>query len=167
MKPKRTADLSLFLTVTGLLLASLLSEPAFGQSVIQNLVQNIDTLRFENFHVPIYTGKPAPINWKSVPLVSRHDKKITYAIKHGVNFAGHYRIVEWNCGPEHKCWVIVDVKTGWIYEQYPTTCGMDFKSDSRMLVGSDCMPGQIHAGGNDGVFEWRNNRLIQLQLGGR
>ena len=164
MKPKRAAGLAV---VSLLFLSLTIAHDAFGQAVIQDLVQNSDMLRYENFRVPIDSHRIRRINWTSVPLASRHDKKISQVIGKTANFAGHYRIVQWDCGPGHKCWVIIDVKTGWIYEQYPTTCGVDFKPSSRMLVGSDCMPGVIHAGGNIGVFEWRDNRLIQIQLGSR
>jgi hypothetical protein len=51
-----------------------------------------------------------------------------------VNFAGHYTFVWWGCGSPCQDGVIVDRRTGKIYDAPSASLGYDFKQNSRMLI---------------------------------
>jgi hypothetical protein len=74
-----------------------------------------DAPRFEDFKVPVFTGKSAR------PAV-RKDKRswlfrteLREAAAEGANFAGHYRLASWGCGPACFQWALIDVKSGQIF----------------------------------------------------
>jgi hypothetical protein len=50
------------------------------------------------------------------------------------NFAGHYTFVIWGCGTECQMSMIIDRRTGKIYDSPEASCGYDFTADSRMLI---------------------------------
>lgn len=98
--------------------------------------------QFDNFKVDeVYTGQLASPNFKTDPSAKRFVSLIKQSCKEeGVNFAGHYTIVEWGCGTFCAEMAIVDRVTGKIiYSQIPFDTadghsGADYKIDSRMLI---------------------------------
>jgi len=50
------------------------------------------------------------------------------------NFAGHYSFVYWGCGSSCQSSLLIDRKTGKIYDSPGASLGYDFKVDSRMLI---------------------------------
>jgi hypothetical protein len=50
------------------------------------------------------------------------------------NFAGHYTFVYWGCGAPCKSSLLVDRKTGKIYDSPSASLGYDFRVGSKMLV---------------------------------
>jgi len=50
------------------------------------------------------------------------------------NFAGHYTFVYWGCGTSCQNSLLIDRKTGEIYDSPNASLGYDFKVDSRMLI---------------------------------
>ncbi len=50
------------------------------------------------------------------------------------HFAGHYSFSFWGCGSPCQMSVIVDRKTGKIYDSPTATRGYEFRKDSRMLI---------------------------------
>lgn len=50
------------------------------------------------------------------------------------NFAGHYTFVYWGCGSPCQSSLLIDRKTGKIYDSPGASLGYDFKVDSRMLI---------------------------------
>lgn len=50
------------------------------------------------------------------------------------NFAGHYTFVFWGCGSPCKSSMLIDRKTGKIYDAPASELGYDFKVNSRMLI---------------------------------
>jgi len=50
------------------------------------------------------------------------------------NFAGYYTFVSWGCGSPCQDAVIVDRRTGYIYDAPPASLGYDFRLNSRMLI---------------------------------
>lgn len=74
-----------------------------------------DAPRFEDFKVPVFTGKLAK------PAV-RADKRswlfrteLREAAAEGANFAGHYRLASWGCGTACFQWAIIDIKSGRVF----------------------------------------------------
>jgi hypothetical protein len=49
-------------------------------------------------------------------------------------FAGHYTLASWGCGAPCRMSVIVDRRTGKIYDSPDAEFGYQFKADSRLLV---------------------------------
>lgn len=94
-------------------------------------------IRFSDFEVPIeHEQVKAPIKFSSNPMARQFRTAIREGYKNGINFGGHYCLIEWGCGsPCHDC-VLVDVKTGIVYDGVSTGYGYDFKKGSRMLIGS-------------------------------
>lgn len=97
--------------------------------------------KFDNFKVDkIYKGKLAPPNFATDPVAKHFVTKIKRSCKEGVNFAGHYTIVEWGCGALCQHMAIIDRISGKIiYSQIPFDTldghsGIDFRIDSRMLI---------------------------------
>lgn len=50
------------------------------------------------------------------------------------NFAGHYTFVYWGCGSPCQSSLLIDRKTGIIYDSPGASLGYDFRVDSRMLI---------------------------------
>jgi hypothetical protein len=98
--------------------------------------------QFKDFKTnSLYKGKLAKPNF----LTDKYAKRFITRIKDGcensgVNFAGHYTIVEWGCGAACAEMVIVDRINGEIiYSKIPFDtadghCGVEYKIDSRMLI---------------------------------
>jgi hypothetical protein len=125
--------------------------------------------KFEDYPVPPYTGKYAPINWKSNPHAKRFKTVITQGVHSGANFAGHYCIVEWGCGTMCQSWVIVDLITGKIFDGIPASRGLDYRPNSRLLI---LDPPYENGQWNDAilgppeVYEWSKNKLHLLEKAG-
>lgn len=98
--------------------------------------------QFENFKVDkVYKGKLASPDFTTDPNAKRFISMIKMGCKEeGVNFAGHYTIVEWGCGTFCAEMAIIDRISGKIiYSQIPFDksdghSGADYKTDSRMLI---------------------------------
>jgi hypothetical protein len=50
------------------------------------------------------------------------------------NFAGHYTFVYWGCGSPCQSSLLIDRKTGKIYDSPGASLGYDFRVDSKMLI---------------------------------
>jgi hypothetical protein len=141
------------------------------------LAQQKSLPRFEDFPVrEKFVGKPAPVK-----LLSRKARTFRTALRRGAktspNFAGHYMIAFWGCGPM-ACggFGIIDARTGNVYftpietvslayldqeEQNP----VKFRKDSRLLIitGSvDFADGTTNIGKY--FYVWKNNRLKLIRF---
>jgi hypothetical protein len=77
----------------------------------------------------------AVLDLSSKTGASRFKTRISTAYKADtVNFAGHYTFVWWGCGSPCQDAVIVDRRTGKVYDAPEAALGYDFKADSRMLI---------------------------------
>lgn len=50
------------------------------------------------------------------------------------NFAGHYSFVSWGCGSPCQNSLVIDRKTGKIYDSPGSSLGYDFRIDSKILI---------------------------------
>jgi hypothetical protein len=96
----------------------------------------------------------------STPLDNRFRTAIKDGVAKGVNFAGHYIIVTWGCGIGCQSFVIVDAKTGKVYDPAFAEVGyhfpvpglkvdwwcysdlLNFRKDSNLLVVQGCLQGK-------------------------
>jgi hypothetical protein len=89
----------------------------------------------------IYTGKLAKPNFSTDPAAKRFITRITEGCKDsGVNFAGHYTIIEWGCGMLCQEMALVDRITGEIifssipFDTADGHSGVLYGPGSRMLI---------------------------------
>ena len=72
--------------------------------------------RFEEYPAATtYKGR-AHLPILATPLDHKYRTTIRIAAAKGVNFSGHFAIVTWGCGTGCKGFVIVDLKTGTVYD---------------------------------------------------
>ncbi len=98
--------------------------------------------KFEDFKVnQIYKGKLAEPDFKTDPDAKYFITRIKESCKkEGINFAGHYTIVEWGCGCLCQLMAIVDRINGKIlfskipFDTVDGHSGSDYRIDSRMLI---------------------------------
>jgi hypothetical protein len=68
--------------------------------------------------------------------------RITEGCKDGINFAGYYTLIYWGCGTSCQYGVIVNIKTGKIFDGYQSSLGSEFKKDSESIImNSDIIDG--------------------------
>ena len=89
---------------------------------------------FAENEVPIYTGKLANPDFTSNPEAKMFITRITEGCKEGVNFAGHYTLIYWGCGTSCQYGVVVNRKTGEIFDGYQTSLGSSFKANSKLIL---------------------------------
>ncbi len=80
-----------------------------------------DAPRFEDFRVPLYTGKPARPDVRSKARSRLFRTELREAALQGVNFAGHYRLTSWGCGAACAEWAIIDIQSGQVF--HPANLG--------------------------------------------
>ncbi len=98
--------------------------------------------QFDHFKADIiYKGKLAPPDFSTDPKAKHFITRIREGCEaEGVNFAGHYTIIEWGCGALCQEMAIVDRISGQIiYSHIPFDTadghsGTRYKIDSRMLI---------------------------------
>jgi len=83
-----------------------------------------ESLPFDKYPSRILHLKPAVPQLRT-PLAQEHRTAIRNGAKHGPNFAGHYTVVDWGCGTSCGIYVIVDARTGTIYEPPEISKGVD------------------------------------------
>jgi hypothetical protein len=136
--------------------------------------------KFDNYKVDkVYKGQLASPNFTTDPNAKRFISMIKQGCKEGVNFAGHYTIVEWGCGTLCAEMAIVDRISGKIiYSQIPFDTadghsGVDYKIDSRMLIINTAALSEFDDyeqgyrrfdfGRNPAVYEMKNGSLKQIE----
>lgn len=91
---------------------------------------------FEDFRVPaVDHNKRAGLDLKS----NKHAPMFRTRLREGyasdtANFAGHYTFVYWGCGSPCQSSLLIDRKTGKIYDAPEANLGYDFRSTSRMMI---------------------------------
>ncbi len=132
---------------------------------------------FEDFRVPataMFSGTPAAPQFKT-PSQREFRTMIRWATKKGPNFAGHYTVAEWGCGTACEQIVVVDLRSGDVYEGPfgnlpraliylgPTVdedkTGMFYHRDSSLFVAKGC-PNDTACGTY--FYEWTGSEFKLL-----
>jgi len=93
---------------------------------------------FNEEPISVYDGKLVAPDFKSNPEAKMFVTRITEECEQGVNFAGHYTLIYWGCGTSCQYGVVVNRKTGEIFNGYQSSLGSEFKKDSkRIIINSD------------------------------
>lgn len=93
-------------------------------------------LRFSDFRVnTVEHQKYADLDLTSNKYASMYRTRLKQGYSADTaNFAGHYSLVYWGCGSGCKLAVIIDRKSGKIYDAPESSRGYKFRVDSRMLI---------------------------------
>ncbi|MBL4904606.1 MAG: hypothetical protein JKZ00_00955 [Flavobacteriaceae bacterium] len=89
---------------------------------------------FKEYTVPVYQGILKEPDFTSNPEAKMFITRIKEGCKSGVNFAGHYTLIYWGCGTACQSGVIVDRKTGVIYDGYMSSLGSEFYKESAFII---------------------------------
>ena len=95
------------------------------------------TPTFERYAVQVEAIRSPRIDLGSHPIGRKYRTQIRYTVKtQGVNFGGHYTLVEWGCGSPCTQLAIVDLKSGDIWHDADVIAarGFVFHADSTLLV---------------------------------
>lgn len=88
--------------------------------------------------VTVYRGKPAPVNFSSLPEARLFYTTIREQAAEGPNFAGHFTLAGWGCGTDCAGFAIIDAITGKVVFYEPTMEDRgnrwDYDLNSRILV---------------------------------
>ena len=142
------------------------------------LAQANATPRFEDYPVQVFKGRMAALKLNG-PKARSFRTRLREGAKEGVNFAGHYTVVQWGCGAGCLQVAFIDAKTGavffprelngfgvwfWGEKDYDA---VQFKPDSRLLVVSG-FPASEGEGDEpkSGLYyyEWTGTRLRLVKL---
>lgn len=105
------------------------------EKIYSTLIKFEPYISFEDFKVDTIDRVKANLNLSSNKEANRFRTRITNAYKADtVNFAGHYTFVSWGCGSPCQSGVIIDRKTGNVYDAPSAALGYDFRPNSRMLI---------------------------------
>jgi len=127
--------------------------------------------RFQKYPATVFQGVPARPRLET-PLAKDHATIIREGARRGVNFAGEYRVIDWGCGTSCGVYVIVDKRTGKVFEPPEMSKGVDlgvagpeFRLDSRLMVIANCPDPKIYGLKNcqRKFYEWNGSRLVLLK----
>jgi hypothetical protein len=124
-----------------------------------------DSFPFEKYPARVTRRKPSqPI--LTTPLARQHRSVIRKAVRDGVNFAGHYTVVEWGCGTSCAVLVIVDARSGRVYEPSQISKGIDlrvaapeYRPNSTLMVVPSCESKNCERK----LYDWNGSRLILVE----
>ncbi len=115
-----------------------------------------------------FTSAPVMPDFSIAPAAKKFMGQIRSGSRNGPNFAGRYTIVDWGCGSECQSFVIVDAKTGAIFQPDVTAAwGLLYKRDSNLLIVNPLIP-DVRAGGPppewlvSRYYTWDGRKLTQV-----
>jgi hypothetical protein len=130
-----------------------------------------ESFPFDKYPAEVFHGKPTVPHLETA-RARDFSTVILKEAKRGPNFAGHYAIVSWGCGTSCGSYVIVDSRSGRVYE--PTELsnvelwlrGPVYRVDSTLLVLANCLPPPVY-GSKDcerKYYNWDGQKLILLRV---
>ena len=126
---------------------------------------------FDKYPATAWNGKPATPRLET-PLAKAHETIIRKQAAQGPNFAGHYRVVDWGCGTSCAAYVIVNERTGTVYEPPEISRGVElgvagpeFREDSTLMVVANCPPPDVYGfkGCEWKLYRWDGVRLLLIK----
>lgn len=133
--------------------------------------------KFGTYKAPLFNGKPAAPDFRGNPFSNdpEYVEFITKGCKRGINFGGHYTLIERSCGAMCSHLFMVDRRTGKIFtdtmglKEEDGYYGFTYKKDSNLLITDSSVLTDISTGeGNQysimpQVFEWKNDSFVLLE----
>jgi hypothetical protein len=126
---------------------------------------------FQQYPATVLHAVPARPQLET-PLAKQHATIIRKGAKQGVNFAGRYRVIDWGCGSSCGVYIIVDVRTGRVFEPPEISRGVDlgiagpeFRPDSTLMVVASCPMPEVYGVKNceRKFYRWDGFRLVLLK----
>lgn len=114
MKPWRTTTLAVAVALCGFN-GPAMADPTVDRHTITRADLPADAPRFQDYQVPIYTGKPVRPEVRSHRRSYLFRTELRDAAAEGPNFAGHYRLVSWGCGPVCYQWAVINLTSGRVF----------------------------------------------------
>ena len=112
----------------------------YGDTTIQKdkirevLIKFEPYIAFDDYKVNVENVK-AKLQLNSHELGKQFRTAIRECYNNSENlFAGHYTLATWGCGSPCQMNVLIDRRTGKIYDAPDSSVGSDYKKDSRMLI---------------------------------
>lgn len=112
----------------------------YGDTTIQKdkirevLIKFEPYIAFDDYKVNVENVK-AKLDLNSHELGKQFRTVIRECYNNSENlFAGHYTIASWGCGSPCQMNVLIDRRTGKIYDAPNSSVGSEYKKDSRMLI---------------------------------
>lgn len=114
----------------------------YGDTAIERDKISYASLRFEpyigfdDFKVTkVDNKKYAELDLKSNGMARNYRTRLREGYKaDSANFAGHYTFVFFGCGSPCQGSLVIDRKTGKVYDSPSASLGYDFRANSRMLI---------------------------------
>ncbi|MBO9633439.1 MAG: hypothetical protein J7578_10005 [Chitinophagaceae bacterium] len=146
-----------------------------GQTLEEYRKPFITSYRFDSFKATVYKGKLLAPTKGDNELI--RDSAFMSPLRKacgdsGINFAGHYTVVQSGCGAMCSGLYIIDRITGQIYADLPPNnggrWGFLYKPDSRMLISNanaldDSLKTYMGEFDAPEIYEWTGTSLKQLQ----
>lgn len=116
-----------------------------------------------------YNGPLAAPDFESNPKAKMFKTRINEQMPYGINFAGHYTIVEFGCGTSCQSLFVVDRKTGIIYDGMTTELGMAFNNGNRLFIknhGAAELTAEERANCSYckiTYWEWKDNAFVEIK----
>jgi hypothetical protein len=118
--------------------------------------------RFETYRIArVFTGAPATPRL-TTPEQRRNRSAIIDGMRNGPNFAGHYIVVDWACGPGCIHHAIVDAKSGAVFAP-PAGGELEYRPGSAlMIVRTNCAAGTPGECDRD-YFVWSDQKFARIE----
>jgi hypothetical protein len=84
--------------------------------------------------VPEANLRPAAVDFESHYRAPQFRTALSRGAAEGPNFAGHYTVVTWGCGTLCEEFMIVDARSGEVFDGRMTAVGVEHRLDSRLLL---------------------------------
>lgn len=138
---------------------------------ICTIAAGIDNFPFREHPARICQGKLATPRLETA-LARQHKTTIRNGAQHGPNFAGHYTVVYWGCGTSCAAFVIVDARSGRVYEPPEISRGVElsmdgpeYRRDSTLMVVASCPDPRVYGYKNceRKLYNWNGSQLVLLK----
>ena len=128
--------------------------------------------RFEDYPATnTFRGKPAAPRIDSAKYGRTFRTRLREGARQGPNFAGVFTIVIWGCGSSCQHVAVIDARTGRLSQQIlPTSNGVEYRLDSRLLIADPVRPGDpsldhCASCGTPAAYVWDGSRFEPVGKG--
>lgn len=153
------------LTMRGAIIACILLLVSASTAAQRSGLASRSRWTFQHYPaVTDFVGRPArPL--LDTPLEYSYRTVIRIQASKGPNFAGHYTLAKWGCGSPCVKFVIIDARSGTVYDPGLTfgcanknglEASVKFKLSSRLIVATDSSE---ESGCGTGFYEWDRKQL--------